>query len=115
MLPRWALRYFTRLGISMGRLSRLGRGGAQDLALEDPHLHADRSVRRVGRGQAVVDVGPQRMQRHPAVAVPLAPRDLTAAEPAGAGDTDAVGAQAQGGGDGLLHGAPKRDALLQLQ
>src|SRR4029453_4584476 len=40
MLPRWALRYLTRLGISMAALLRLRRRGrAQHLALEDPHLH----------------------------------------------------------------------------
>src|SRR6185295_5474442 len=72
MLPRWALRYLTRLGISMRSLLRLRRRGAKHLALEDPHLHADRPVRGVGGGQAVVDVGPQRVERHPPVAVPLA-------------------------------------------
>src|SRR5882724_11217100 len=115
MLPRWALRYLTRLGISMDRLSRLRRRGAEHLALEDPHLHADRPVRRVGGGEAVVDVGPQRVERHAAVAVPLAARDLTAAQPARAGDADAVGAEPQRGGHGLLHGAPERHALLELE
>src|ERR687887_2460077 len=74
MRPRWALRYFTRLGISMGRRpSGLGRRLGQHLALEDPHLHADGSVGRVGGGQAVVDVGPDGVQRNPAIAIPLAP------------------------------------------
>src|SRR5689334_24295493 len=54
MLPRWALRYLTRLGISMRSLLRLRRRGAKHLALEDPHLHADGPVRGVGGGQAVV-------------------------------------------------------------
>src|SRR5919201_166240 len=62
MLPRWALRYLTRLGISMERPLRLHGRGAQHLALEDPHLHADGAVRRVGGGQAVVDLGPQRVE-----------------------------------------------------
>src|ERR671922_773834 len=66
MLPRWALRYLTRLGISMDASLCLRRRGAEHLALEDPDLHADRAVRRVGGGQAVVDVGPQRVERHPA-------------------------------------------------
>src|SRR2546421_3629894 len=105
MLPRWALRYLTRLGISIGSPSRLRRRGAEHLALEDPHLDADRSVRRVGGGQSVIDVGPQRVERHPTVAVPLAPRDLAAAQPAGAGDPDAVGAEPQRGRHRLLHGA----------
>src|SRR6267143_2177052 len=97
MLPRWALRYMTRLGISMSALLRLHRRGAKHLALEDPHLHADRPVRRVGGGQPEVDVGPQRVQRHAPVAIPLAARDLAAAQPAGARDADPIGAEAQRG------------------
>src|SRR5258705_4716932 len=115
MLPRWALRYLTRLGISMRSLLRLHRRGPKHLALEDPHLHADGAVRGVGGGEAEVDLGPQRVQRHPPVAIPLAPRDLTAAQPAGARDADPVGAQPQRGGDRLLHGAPEGHPLLQLQ
>src|SRR5204862_2753209 len=116
MFPRWALRYLTRLGISMGRLLGLGgRGGSQDLALEDPDLHADGPRRRVRGGEAVVDVGADGVRRHAPVAVPLAGRDFAAAQPARAGDPDAVGAEAQGGGDRLLHRAPERHALLELQ
>src|SRR5213593_4142555 len=104
------------LGHQHGRLLGLGgRGGSQDLALEDPHLDADRPGRRVRGGQAVVDVGADRVQRHAAVAIPLAARDLAAAQPARAGDADAVGAQAQRGRHRLLHGAAERDALLQLE
>src|SRR6266436_545718 len=115
MLPRWALRYLTRLGISMRSPLGLRRRGAKHLALEDPDLHADRPVRRVGGGQAVVDVGPDRVQRHPAVAVPLAARDLAAAQPARAGDADAVGAEPERGRHRLLHRPPEGHALLQLQ
>src|SRR5437667_1203356 len=116
MFPRWALRYLTRLGISMGRLLGLGgRGGSQDLALEDPDLDADRPRRRVRRGQAVVDVGADRVQRHPAVAIPLTTRDLAATKPPRACDADTVGAQTQRGRHRLLHGAAERDALLQLE
>src|SRR5512134_1802670 len=64
MRPRWALRYLTRLGISMvGRLRFRCRGRAEHLALEDPHLHADRARGRVRGGQAVVDVRAQGVQR----------------------------------------------------
>src|SRR5262245_3950081 len=103
MLPRWALRYLTRLGINMVEPLRLRRvHRAQHLALEDPHFHADGPVRGVGGGQAVVDVGPDGVKRHPTVAIPLAPRDLAAAQPARTGDPDAVGAEPQRRGDGLL-------------
>src|SRR5687768_2424246 len=57
MLPRCAFRYLTRLGISMIGLLRLRRRrGPQDLALEDPHLHADRAGGGVRGGHAEVDV-----------------------------------------------------------
>src|SRR3989442_321188 len=116
MFPRWALRYLTRLGISMDRLLGLGgRGGSQDLALEDPDLDADRPRRRVRGGEAVIDVGADRVQRHAPVAVPLAARDLAAAQPARAGDADAVGAQPERGRHRLLHRPAEGHALLQLQ
>src|SRR5881409_2240543 len=116
MFPRWALRYLTRLGISMGRLLGLGgRGGSQDLALEDPDLDADRPRRRVRGGETVIDVRADRVQRHAPVAVPLAARDLAAAQPARARDADAVGAQPERGRHRLLHRPPEGHALLQLQ
>src|SRR5262245_32947563 len=58
-----------------------------DLALEDPNLHAAGAVGGERGGNAVVDVGAQRMQRHAALAIPLHARDLGAAQP-----TRAIGA-----------------------
>ena len=46
-----------------------------------------------GRILFEIDVGAQRVQRHPALAIPLRPRDLRAAEPAAAIDPDALGTQ----------------------
>src|SRR5215510_15610341 len=96
------------------RLRRRPLGG-QHLALEDPYLHADGPVRRVRFGEAVVDVGADGVQRHSPVAIPFAAGDLRAPQPPGAGDPDAVGAEPQGRGDGLLHGAPEGHALLELE
>src|SRR5438477_7412836 len=93
MLPRWALRYLTRLGISIGAPSRLRRRGAEHLALEHPHLHADRSLRRLRGGQPVIDVVPELVERQRAVAVPLAPGDFGPAQPAGTADADRVAAE----------------------
>src|SRR2546428_413648 len=108
MFPRWALRYLTRLGISMDRLLGLGgRGGSQDLALEDPDLDADRPRRRVRGGEAVIDVGADRVQRHAPVAVPLAARALAAAPPARARDAGA------GVVELVLDEAPDLDVLVQ--
>src|SRR5688572_7441058 len=115
MRPRCAFRYLTRFGFSMARSSGLRRGRAQDFALEDPDLHANRSVRRVRRRETVVDVRAQGVQRHPPVAIPLAPCDLTAAQPARARDPDPIGAEPEGRRDRLLHRAAERHALLELE
>src|SRR5882724_156950 len=89
--------------------------GGKDLALEDPYLDADGAIGGVRLGEAVVDLGADGVERHPAVAIPFAACDLRPAQTTRAGDPDAVGAQAEGRGDGLLHGPAEGDALLQLQ
>src|SRR5262249_58786475 len=86
----------------------------EDLSLEDPHLDAAGAVGGEGGGDAVVDVGAQRVQRHAALAVPLHPGDLGAAEPAGAVDTDAFRAEPHRRLHGALHGATERHATLEL-
>src|SRR2546427_8152990 len=43
--------------------SRAARQLFGHLAREDPHLHADGAVRRLGRRRRVVDVGAERVQR----------------------------------------------------
>src|SRR5262249_23542267 len=74
----------------VGRLA-LGASGRR-VAPVDPHLHADPAEGGTGLVEAVVDVGAQRVQRHPALAVELRPRHFGAAEAAGALDPDALGA-----------------------
>src|SRR5687767_15508355 len=83
------------------RTARLGLGEAlilrhgivlHDLALEDPDLDAAGAVGGERGGDAIVDVGAQRMQRHAALAVPLHARDFGAAEPTRAVDADAASA-----------------------
>src|SRR5262249_27324632 len=86
----------------------------EDFALEDPHLHAAGAVGGERGGDAVVDVGAERVQRHAALAVPLHAGDLGAAEPAGAVDADALGAQPHRRLHGALHGAAERNAPLEL-
>src|SRR5579859_3122736 len=63
----------------------------KDVALVDPDLDADAAERGAGLAKAVVDVGPQGVQRNPALAIELPPRHLRAAEAAGALDPDALG------------------------
>src|SRR5206468_667296 len=49
-----------------------GRGLVRkDVALVDPHLHADAAEGGAGLAEPVVDVGPQRVKGDPAFAVPL--------------------------------------------
>src|ERR1700693_2337825 len=85
-----------------------------DLALEDPHLDPAGAVGRARGGDAGIDVGAERVQRHPALAIPFHPRDLGAAEPARAVDADALGAQAHGRLHGAFHRPAECDAALQL-
>src|SRR5690606_32818858 len=94
----------------------LGRHGVvlKDLALEHPDLDATNAVGGLRFGGAVIDVGAQRVQRHPALTVPFHARDLGTAETAGAVDADALGTEAHRRLHGALHGAAERDAALQL-
>src|SRR3954453_13924757 len=76
MRPLWALRNVVRLGCSISHhpsaLRRLLGGTLvlrhrivrQDLALEDPDLHAAGAVGGLRRRHAIVDIRAQRMQRN---------------------------------------------------
>src|SRR3954451_16968362 len=86
----------------------------EDLALEDPDLDAAGAVGRERRRGAVVYVGAQRVQRDAALAVPLHPRDLGAAEAARAIDADALGAKPHRRLHGALLGAAEGDPALEL-
>src|SRR6202030_3942867 len=140
--PLCALRNLVRLGCSMelslsqtfpglsssasvvaARAARLALGHPlvlrhrvvlEDLALEDPHLDAAGAVGRERGGDAVVDVGAQRVQRHPAFAIPFHAGDFGAAEATRAVDADAFGAEPHRRLYGALHGAAERDAALEL-
>src|SRR6185295_18095869 len=87
---------------------------AQYLALEDPDLDGAHAISGVRGRLGIIDVGAERVQRHPALAIPFGARDLGAAETAGAGDADALGAETQRRLDGALHGAAERDPALEL-
>src|SRR5258708_5863443 len=87
---------------------------AEDLALEDPHLHAADAIRRVRGGFGVIDIAAQRVKRHTALAIPFGARDLGAAETPRARDADALGAEAQRRLHRALHCAAEGDAALEL-
>src|SRR4051794_23285819 len=75
----------------------------EDLALEYPHLHAVGAIGGHRGGGAVIDVGPQSVERNAAFAIPLGAGDLRAAEPAGASDLDALRAHTLRRLNGALH------------
>src|SRR5689334_21644028 len=85
-----------------------------DLSLEDPTLHADGALRRAGLGEAVVDVGAQRVQRNPTFAVPLATAHLGAAETTRSVDADALRAELDRGLHRALERTTESDATLEL-
>jgi hypothetical protein len=92
----------------------LGLGAGHDVALVDPDLHADPAEGGAGLVEAVVDVGAQRVQGHPALAVELAAAHLGAAEAARALHPDALGAGLHRRLHALAHGAPERHAAAEL-
>src|SRR5690606_38599196 len=81
---------------------------------EHPDLDPDDAIGGLGFGGAIVDIGAQRVQRHPPFAIPLAAGDVGAAETAAHIDADTAGAHADRRLHGALHGAAERHAALQL-
>src|SRR5580698_10107339 len=88
--------------------------GLRGLAAVDPHLHADPAERGPRLVEAVVDVGAQRVQRHPALAVELGARHFGAAEPTRALHPDSLGAALHRGLHRLAHRPAERDPAGQL-
>src|SRR5215475_344029 len=115
--PRCCLRYLTFLGILYSAISLSFHhciARVHDVTAVDPNLDADDAEGRIGLGEAVIDVGAQRVQRQTSVQRPFRPRDLGAVQPARDADLDAERAEALRLVNRLAHGAAKRDALLQL-
>src|SRR6266545_2618736 len=86
----------------------------QPLALVEPHLHANLAVGRAGFGEAVVDVGAQRLQRQLPVQIPLRPRDFRAVQPSRHAHLDAARAEPQRRFHRLAHRAAEGHALFEL-
>ena len=86
----------------------------QALTFVEPHLDPDLAVGSVRFGEAVVDVGAQRLQRQLAVQIPLRPRDFSAVQTSRDAHLDAARAEAQRRLHRLAHRAAKRNALLEL-
>src|SRR5581483_10307758 len=107
-----------RVLVAEARLLAAARDAAvalrHDLALVDPDLDADAAGRSLRLDEAVVDVGPDRVQRHAAFGVLLRTAHLGPAEAARALHLDAGRTRADRGGERALHRAPERHAVLQL-
>src|ERR1700724_120477 len=110
----WPLGALLGRGPQRGLLCLAAGPAGGCLALVDPDLHADPAEGGAGLVEAVVDVGPQRVQRDPALAVELRPGHLRAAQATRALDPDALGAALHRALDRLAHGPPERDPAGQL-
>src|SRR4029077_2468450 len=111
-------------GLGGLRLSRRGALGIgfdhlrfrliEHFALEYPYLDADDSVRRLRLGDAVVDIGTERVQGNASLAVGLRTGDFRPIEAAGDAHFDAQRAGTHGVGHRALHGATEHHPLFQL-
>src|SRR6266550_3016225 len=118
--PRCCFLNLTFFGIIMMSFleSLLGpptRARLGHFAFVNPNFHADRAVSRVRRGPAVVDVRLERVQRKPAILVPLRARNFRSVEASGHADLDALRAEAEGALHRFLHRAAEGNAPLQLR
>ena len=84
------------------------------LALEHPDLDTAGAVGRARGGHAIIDIGAQRVQRHPAFAVPLHAGDFRPAQPPAAIDANTLRAQPHSRLDRPLHRPAKRHPALEL-
>ena len=87
---------------------------SQDFSLEDPNLYATGPISRKCRFLAVINIGPQGMQRHAPLAVPFGAGNFRSAQAATAIDPNTLSAKAYCRLDSALHGTPKGDAALKL-
>src|ERR1017187_7999949 len=123
ILPFCCLRHLTLSGANMTssrRFShyRLGQTTCplgQNLALEDPALHADRAIGGVRLGGSIFDVGTKGVQRHAALVVPLITSHFRTAEAARTGQANPLGSELHGSLHRLFHGATEGNTALQLR
>src|SRR6201746_1340496 len=97
-------------GVALGHFLVLGhRIVLEDFTLEDPDLDTAGAERGERGRHAVIDIGAQRVQRHPPLAVPFHARDFGAAETARAVGTSPPGAKTHRRLHPALHGAGEGD------
>src|SRR5690606_19452249 len=94
--------------------SLIGFLTAQNFTFENPNLHTDDAVGGAGLSGGVINMGPQGVERHSALAVPLGTGDLGAAQAPANLDLVAFGTMAHAVLHGALHVAAEHHTTLQL-
>src|SRR5438105_7451357 len=81
----------------------------------DPALHSNYAVRGFGFGEAVFDIGAERVQRQAPLQIPLRARNFGSVQAATHPHLDSFATKAQRGVYRLAHSAAEADSLFQLQ
>ena len=68
----------------------------------------------MGFCEAIIDIGPERMQRHPPFAIPFGSGNFSASETTGDINAYTLSAQTLSGRNAALHGTAKCHTLLEL-
>src|ERR1035437_2245431 len=87
----------------------------EDFTLEDQNFNSDDAVGGLGFRKTVINVRTQGMQGNAPLAVPFGSGHLRAAQTAGTGDPDPLGAKLECRGDAFFHGAAEGDPAFQLE
>src|SRR6056297_271508 len=133
--PLNCLRNFVRFGCSICHSSLTAAAGAtrrgtileflglaitrtgivlHDLTLEDPDLDADDAIGGCRLDIGIIDIGAQRVQRHPTLAIPFGPGDFGAAKTPRDVDPDTQGPHPHGVLHGALHRTTEGHTTLKL-
>ena len=87
----------------------------QNLALIQPRLHANHTISRVRFRKAIIDIGPQRMQRQLTLQIPFRTRDFRAIQTARNPNLNSLASKTQRRINRFPHRTAERHALFQLQ
>jgi hypothetical protein len=96
------------------RLTGFAAFARQNIALVNPHFHANHTEGRVCFRQTVINIGTQCMQRDFALYLFLGASDFRSTQTSTADDSDTLRVCTHRLLHRLLHGAAERDTLLQL-
>src|SRR4030065_1021360 len=74
----------------------------ENLPFEDPYLHTDDPISRLGLCQSVIDICPKGVKRNSTFPVPFPPGHFCPSQPSSTMDLDSPCSQFEGRTDGLL-------------